>query len=120
MLNLTHPCPARLYKMTMVLALWDSLMDQENTQHKQIKLFLEIHRQLCELLDDFSPRFGRTAMPNPQAQQCFMSGLQMARLHAVLENHFKGLERKLFNLTSKTHFVLHLLQLREYMPSVPA
>ena len=73
MLNLTHPFPARLYKMTMVqpkkgfpklrgraadmasldktmLALWDSLMGQENTQHKQIKLFLEIHRQLCELL----------------------------------------------------------------------
>ena len=138
MLNLTHPFPARLYKMTMVqpkkgfpklrgraadmasldktmLALWDSLMDQDNTQHKQIKLFLEIHHQLCELLDEFSPRFGFTAVPNPQAQQCFMSGLQMAQLHAVLENHFKGLDRKLFNLTSKTHFVLHSLQLCEYI-----
>ena len=46
-----------------------------------------------------------------QANLVFKLGCQMAKPHSSLQSHYKGTGKKLFNLTNKTHFVLHSLQL---------
>ena len=94
-----------------MLDLFTSQMDETNEQHCLIRLFLDLNHQLCELLEEFGPRYGFMALPEDHAQNAFMLGLQMAQTHAMLEAHFKDAGRKLFNMTSKTHFVLHALKL---------
>ena len=41
--------------------------------------------------------------------------MTMAQLHTQLLEHFKGLNIKAFNQTSKTHFALHSVMLSKYI-----
>ncbi|CAE7237646.1 unnamed protein product [Symbiodinium natans] len=96
---------------TALLAFFQQEMDEENYQHKQILLFLRLNCRLSEKLDTFSPRHGYLALPEQEARQALLCGLQMAQLHISLQQHYKAAGRHLFNLTSKTHFALHSLSL---------
>jgi hypothetical protein len=49
------------------------------------------------------------AVPLPEAEQLYTRGMQMAQIHCQLMAFYKGQGIKLFNLTSKTHVVLHSL-----------
>ena len=98
-----------------LLALFTEVMDETNTQHRRIRLFLELNKQVQDSLDEFSPTFGFMAVPEEEASAIFRKGLTMAQLHVMLFEHFKSEERKIFNLTPKTHFVLHSLWLSRYI-----
>ncbi|CAL1171254.1 unnamed protein product [Cladocopium goreaui] len=91
--------------------LWLQFMDGGNQQHQQIRLFLKLNWELKDLLDTFSPTYGYFAMPATEHQQVMNKGLAMAQLHNQLSTHFVDHEDQLFNLTTKTHFALHSLQL---------
>ena len=98
-----------------MLALFSEKMDADNRQHREIRLFLSLNNELDDTLDQFSPSSGFMAVPAWQAEKLFRTGLQMAQIHARLMDYYKGEGRKLFNMTSKTHFVLHCLHLSKYI-----
>ena len=98
-----------------MLALCNHYMSAENLQRKQIRLFLQLNSRLADTLETYSPTYGYTAVPANVANELYETGLNMAQLHVQLSEHFKGIDLQVFNITSKTHFVLHCLQLSSYI-----
>ena len=94
-----------------LLALFSAHMLEDNLQHRQIRLFLDLNLQLSKLMEEPGPRYGFPALPAEQARKAFQLGCQMAQLHTMLTNFYKEQGRAIFNQTSKTHFVLHSLML---------
>ena len=98
-----------------ILALFSSLMDEEDMQHRQIRIFLGLNSRLADILEAYGPRYGFAALPVEQTKEAFRLGCQMAQLHAMFMLFYKDADRKLINLTTKTHFVLHSLQLSKFI-----
>ena len=98
-----------------LLELWTQKMDPANTQHRQIRLFLDLNHQLQNLLDEFSPTFGFISVPEEPAAKLVSTGQTMAQIHAILMDHYKAENRPLYNMTSKTHFSMHSLMLARYI-----
>eukprot|EP00438_Fugacium_kawagutii_P002248 Skav227464 [mRNA] locus=scaffold2491:304236:304937:- [translate_table: standard] len=88
-------------------ALWETYMDAANEQHQQIAVMLTLHVDIRNLLDEYSPKQGYLAVPDAVRVRIVGEALQMVQLHSQLADHYKGQDRQLFNLTSKTHFCLH-------------
>lgn len=89
--------------------LWQDKMNPANVQHRQIQLLLKYNYQIDQILQEFHPRYGFLAIPLQEAQSLFELGLTMAQIHAQLMNYYEGVDSKLFNMTAKSHFVLHSL-----------
>ena len=89
--------------------LWKNKMNTENDHHRLIDFFLKFNVEVDTILNDFHPRYGFLAVPLQEATQLYSRGMQMAQIHCQLMTFYKGQGIKLFNLTSKTHFVLHSL-----------
>ena len=98
-----------------LLELWTQKIDRENTQHRQIRLFLDLNHRLQNLLDEFSPTFGFVSVPEELAAKLVSTGQTMAQIHAILMDHYKAENRQLYNMTSKTHFSMHSLMLARYI-----
>ena len=69
-----------------LLALFSAHMLEDNLQHRQIRLFLDLNLQLSKLMEEYGPRYGFPALPAEQARQAFQLGCQMAQLHTMLMN----------------------------------
>ena len=82
--------------------LWKNKMNTENDHHRLIDFFLKFNVEVDTILNDFSPSIWLQ-----EATQLYSRGMQMAQIHYQLITFYKGQGIKLFNLTSKTHFVLH-------------
>jgi len=98
-----------------LLSLFSQKMDNGNPQHRQIRLFLQLNNKLQNLLDEYSPSFGFMAMPEAPADELVKTGLGMAQVHAMLMDHYQGEGRRLYNMTSKTHFSIHSLLLAKFV-----
>ena len=90
-------------------------MDVDNQQHKIIQLFLKVNVSLQNMLEEFHPRTGFLAIPPEQCHKLYTCGLHMAQLHAQLNDYYASTGERLFNITSKTHACLHVLQLAEFI-----
>ena len=98
---------------TMV-ALWRSFGQSiASPQGNQILALLQLNDEIATILETFSPTYGHYKVPQPQATHCFQLGLTIAQLQAQLLDHYSAHNSKLFNQTSKIHFVLHALKLSE-------
>ena len=71
--------------------------------------FLKFNVEIDQILNDFHPRYGFLSVPLQEAKHLYSRGMQMAQIHCQLMTFYKNQGIKLFNLTSKTHFVLHSL-----------
>ena len=98
-----------------MLALWESYMEEGNRLHLQIHLFLQLNCKVADTLEDFSPKFGFFAVPEDEAKDLFSDGLAMAQVHKQISDHCKSEDIRAFNITTKTHFALHSLQLSSYI-----
>jgi hypothetical protein len=98
-----------------LLALWGKFMSPGNIQHKQVRYLLQLNHQLANTLDAFSPRYGFMAVPEPQATQLEKWVLAMAQIHSQLLESFEAQGVKVFNLTAKTHFVVHSIMLARHI-----
>ena len=96
-------------------SLWETYMLQENRPHRLISLVLKANHELDELLRDFSPTFGYIAIPENKATHVFELGCRMMQICGQLQDFYKSENRKIFNLTSKSHFALHSLQFSKYV-----
>ena len=90
-------------------------MDEADANHGRIKLVLSLNRELSDLLEEYGPRYGFTALPDQQAKRAYSIGLEMAQVHVHLQSLYEEEGRKLFNITTKTHFVLHSLHLSAFI-----
>lgn len=98
-----------------MLSVWQQFRDASDVRHQQVELLLSLNHQIHDLLDEFSPRHGYLRIPAAQADQLFLKGLQMSQLQGQLLETFEGEDVKVFNITSKTHFALHCLQLSKHV-----
>ena len=98
-----------------MLDVWKAHMQEENVHHRRIRLLLDLNHQIANLLDEFHPRYGYLAVPENEHKKLMTKGLSMAQLHSQILEHFKDEGTKVFNMTSKTHFALHSLQLAVYI-----
>lgn len=98
-----------------MLALWCNYMVPGDLQHRQKRLCLQLKRKIADILETNSPTYGHTAVPAIAAQQLLEAGLNMAQLHGQLSEYYQGIGLQVFNLTSKTHFFLHALQLSRFI-----
>ena len=89
--------------------LWQDKMDSSNVQHRMIQILLQRNSQISDILEEFHPRFGFLAVPMPQCEELYSKGTQMAHIHSCLMTFYQSENEKLFNLTTKTHFVMHSL-----------
>jgi hypothetical protein len=96
-------------------ALWENFMDSGNRLHLQIQLFLQLNVKVIKLLDEFSPKFGFYALPEAPAKQVFAMGCSMAQVHLQISEQCDESAIRAFNITAKTHFSLHSLQLCGYI-----
>ena len=94
---------------------WNQFMSHGIAQHVQISALLELNLDIANLLDAYSPKFGFMAVPQDTCKVLVAKACQMAQLHVQLCEFYKGQGRSLFNMTSKTHFVIHSLQLSRYI-----
>ena len=95
-----------------MLALWKEHMTEALLQHRQVRLMLTLNKQIADTLEQYHPRNGYMAVPTDPSKELLSWGMSMAQVHSQLLEHYKteGVH-KVFNLTSKTHFALHSLQL---------
>lgn len=94
---------------------WNQFMSHGITRHVQISALLELNLDIANLLDAYSPKFGFMAVPEDTCKVLVAKACQMAQLHVQLCEFYKGQGQSLFNMTSKTHFVIHSLQLSRYI-----
>ncbi|OLQ11797.1 hypothetical protein AK812_SmicGene4402 [Symbiodinium microadriaticum] len=98
-----------------ISSLFARFMDETNANHGRINLVLKLNVELQQLLEEFSPRFGFTALPDSKAKRAYNIGLEMASVHVHLQSLYEAEGRRIFNITSKTHFVLHSLHLSAFI-----
>lgn len=96
-----------------LLAAWNTWMTPTDEQHQQISVLLQLNVSVRDLLDNYSPKFGYSALPPAIHQQVVTQAFQMSQLHVQLMEFYKAQERQVFNITSKTHFCLHSLLLAD-------
>ena len=95
--------------------LWQQHRHPGDTQHAQISFLLQTNMEIGQILEEFSPRYGCMAVPEPQASELERKGRLVAQLTAQLMDHYKSVNRQLFNFTAKMHFTIHSLQLAKFI-----
>ena len=94
---------------------WNQFMSHAIAQHVQISALLELNLEIANLLDAYSPKFGFMAVPHDTCNVLVAKACQMAQLHVQLCEFYNEQGTSLFNMTSKTHFVIHSLQFARYI-----
>ena len=99
-------------------AMWELFtqhIDADDPQHKLIQLFLKLNITPHNVLEEFHPRASFLAIPREQSGPLYTYGLQMAQLHVQLSDFYSSHDKRLFNITNKTHAYLHVLQLSRFI-----
>ena len=99
----------------VMVAMWENWMDFTNLQHRQIRLLLKLNLDIARILDEYAPRHGHLAVPEPMATNLKRKGQQLAQVHAQLTDHYKEQDKRLFNFTAKLHFCQHSLELAKFV-----
>ena len=94
-----------------LLALWTGFMNPALSVHKQVKLMLKCNVQMEQILSDHKDRI---ALPAGPAKQFKDVAFVMAQAQNAVAQHFLG-DENLFNVTSKTHAVLHSALLAKFI-----
>ena len=94
-----------------MMACWEHHLDSDNPQYLQISALLQLNVEVHDVLDRFSPKMGYLALPDNVHAEVLPKCFQMVQLHVQLQDHYAATDLQIFNLTSKTHFCLHTMQL---------
>ena len=98
-----------------MLYLWTLLADANDDVHQRTQLLLELNVKLAALLREYSPSAGFFAVPEEPAARLEELCRLMAQLHVQLMEHCKANSIRAFNITSKTHFVIHSIRLSKFI-----
>jgi hypothetical protein len=101
------------YFAQVIFWLWERHMNPSLTLHKQILLLLKKNSQMEEMLATYKDSF---ALPDAEAMLFKQYAFDLAQLNNQISEHFMEEEEPyLFQVTSKTHMVLHCALLAKYI-----
>ena len=92
----------------VMLELWTAFMDSEDTTHRRIRLLLQQNLKLDTILNQYPTSDGYLALPADAATQFTETCFCVGQLHKQLGEHFKSKDIKAFNMTAKSHMLMHL------------
>ena len=95
-----------------LLALWTACADPASDLHQRIKLMLKLNVRLESILTEHPDEF---ALPGPAANEFEGVAFAMAQLQTAIAEHFLGQGQQLYDITSKTHMVLHCALLSKHI-----
>lgn len=96
-------------------AFWTAHVSNTSLTHKRITLLLKKNIELDDIIDQYPTRNGNFTIPQPHASTFKTTALQVAQIHKQLNEHFKDIDIKIFNVTSKTHSIMHIALLAEHL-----
>jgi hypothetical protein len=88
-----------------LLDVWQQLSDAGDRVHRQVLLALKMGCRLDEIIDEHPMAY---KLPDVAAQEFVSCTVALLSLLTVLCKHFLDLRMKLFNVTVKCHYLLHL------------
>ena len=89
----------------VMLHLWQKHYNHSISVHRQILLLLKMNSKVEDLLDEHKQC---VALPAPAAKELLDSCKVTLHLQSLLFDHFSNEDVQLFNITLKTHDILHL------------
>ena len=89
----------------VMLHLWLKYYNPNLSVHRQILLVLKLNSKVEDLLDEHKQY---VALPHAAAKELLDSCCSMLHLQSLLYDHFAEEPTQLFNLTLKSHDILHL------------
>lgn len=93
--------------------LWQKKMDQTDDVHRKINLLMKCNLKMEEIMNRNKHRHN---IPKRSADELVSAAFTMGQLHLSLCEHFLDDENhKLFNVTSKSHMVLHCVLTSMYI-----
>lgn len=93
-------------------ALWKHYMNDNILLHRQIHLLLRLNIQFEKLIDDFRDSY---ALPEHAANALTDCAFSMMQICTQCAEHFLDDGIPLFDLTSKSHFVVHIAMLSRHV-----
>ena len=88
-----------------MLHLWSKHYNKHIAVHRQVLALLKMNSKIEDLLDEHKHEM---ALPANAAKELLDACCCMCHLQQLLYDHFGGEEVQLFNITLKTHDVIHL------------
>ena len=98
-----------------IQALWQNCMSVRITVHKKINTML---KQIALAESILSEHIGEVALPAPSADKFKHAVFAFCQLHVQLSEHFENEGVKVFNVTAKSHMLLHAALLSKYLNPV--
>ena len=95
--------------------IWDKVMDTRDTVHRRVKVFLQKNLELDTLLDTYPTTAGHWSLPQHKAKEFKETMFTVGQLHVQLRDHFKAKGIKAFNMTAKSHMLMHIALLSEHV-----
>lgn len=96
----------------VLLALWAACADPASELHQRIQLMLKLNVRLESILTEHPDEF---ALPGTAASEFQEAAFAMAQLQTATATHFMEQGQQLYDITSKTHMVLHCAILSKYI-----
>ena len=96
-----------------LLRVWTGVMDASNTQHKQIKLCLEVVVKMESMLDTYSDDYRFPPDAAAEWERCTVAFVQLNT--ALGQYYHPRLPMKVFHFTIKYHYMLHIGLIGRYM-----
>lgn len=93
--------------------MWTRFMNQ-TLVHKQIKLLLKKTLELDQILDDHRLVDGYYKLPEAVHEQFVSACFALGQLHKQVSEHYAAENIKIFNITAKTHCLMHIALLSKF------
>ena len=104
---------AEVRLLTPVLAqVFDEMMDRSNVSHRNVKTCLELMTAMDTILLDNRDSYTYTPAAAKQFRE---DSWQFCRTVTALIKHYHRIDQNLFHFTIKSHYLLHLGLLAQYM-----
>ena len=95
--------------------LWKKVMSPKDKVHRRVKILLETNLELDRLLDAYPTTAGHWSLPKDVAKTFKQHMFTVGQLHKQLSDHFKAIDIKIFNMTAKSHMLMHIALLSEHV-----
>ena len=90
--------------------IWKKFADRGNIRHRRIALIFDLDIQIEDLLSAHDPSAGFFAVPASIGREIVQKQIQMSQLYVQLEEAYAEEPKPLFNVVSKLHYCLHIME----------
>ncbi len=91
-----------------LLKVWTKYMNKTLQEHRIIRLCLSLCVRMEEILNKYLPCDGFLALPQQAAEELVTTAFSLVQLNVQLCEFYADVGKKLFTVTSKCHYLLHI------------